>query len=312
MDFKLVCLGNCAAGPVAGRWASAQYFKVGRTGFLIDCAEGTQIALQEAGIGWSSIDYILISHLHGDHCYGLPGLLTSWALHQRQSQLTIIGPAGLEAWITHTLELSYATLTFEVTWQVSHPSEAPQRLADTAHWTLDSLPLKHRIPCHGFLLREQARPRNMLAAAIKEYDIPFSEMPAIKAGADFVTASGERIPNEQLTTAASPPRAFAYCSDTAYHEALIPLVKGVDLLYHEATFLHEHLEQAIYTGHTTSRQAAELAHAAQVGQLVIGHCSRRYTDLTPLLEEARSIFPATVVAQTGRVIRVDFGFAQPT
>jgi ribonuclease Z len=306
MDFKLCTLGTSAAGPVPGRWASGQVLQIGRRGFLLDCSEGIQVALQQNGLGWSSIDVILISHLHGDHIYGLPGLLTSWELNQRTAALTLIGPAGLEDFLRSVFQHSYTRISYPIEWIVVAPLASPELVYETPLLTVTTLPLKHRIPTVGYLIREKERPRTMRAAAIAAYEIPFSQIPGIKMGADFITATGTRIPNEDLTTDPPPVRAFAYCSDTAPNPPLIPLLKGVDLLFHEATFLHELAGQAEISGHSTARQAGEVAAAAQVGQLVIGHFSSRYGDLSVLLHEAQLVFPNTALAAEGRIFTVPY------
>lgn len=306
MDFNLTTLGTSAAGPVPGRWASGQYFKTPKTGFLIDAGEGTQIALQRNGIGWSAIDVILISHMHGDHIYGLPGLLTSWALNQRTTPLTIIGPANLQPFLEAAFKYSHTGLPFSVAYIPIDSSSPESMVFEDKHIRVTTIPLVHRVPTTGYHIAEKERPRSMRPELIVKYEIPFREIPGIKAGADFITASGQRISNTELTAAAPPARSFAYCSDTLPDPKIIPYIKGVDLLFHEATFLHELAEQAIISTHTTAKQAAEVAQAAEAKQLVIGHFSPRYGNLQPLLEEASAIFPNTELAKEGRVFSVAY------
>ena len=310
MDFKLTTLGTSAAGPIPGRWPSGQYLKTAKTGFLIDAGEGIQIALQRQGIGWGSVDVILISHLHGDHIYGLPGLLTSWALNQRTTPLQIIGPPNIEPYLNAVFKYSYTGLPFPVRYEVVDPQQTGALVFEDRYVSVRTLPLRHRIPTVGYLIREHDHPRTMRGEQIRTYEIPFTEIPAIKAGADFVRPDGEVIPNTTLTLDPPPARSFAYCSDTAPNPDLVPLIKEVDLLYHEATFLHELREQAEVSAHSTARQAAELARAAKVGQLIIGHFSPRYGDLQPLLDEAQTHFPATALAAEGKVFDLPYGGRQ--
>lgn len=306
MDFQFTTLGISAAHPTPWRWASAHFLQTPGHGFLIDCAEGTQIALAKNGIGWSSIDTILISHLHGDHCYGLPGVLTSWALLKRDRPLQLIGPAGLQEFLETIFRLSYTGLPYNIEYVVVDPQTAPAVVYEDKKLTITTLPLEHRVPTTGYLVREKERPRTMRKEAIQEHNIPYQQIPTIKAGADFTTEDGTVIPNTVLTAPAPPTRSFAYCSDTVYLTALISTLKGVDLLYHESTFLHEMAEHAKISGHSTARQAAQIAQAAGVGELVLGHFSPRYLDLGPLLAEARTVFSATELAQEGRVFDVPY------
>jgi ribonuclease Z len=306
VQFQLTTLGISAAGPVPGRWPSGQYLKTHRTGFLIDCGEGIQIALQRNRISWSSIDIILISHMHGDHIYGLPGLLTSWALNRRTKPLIIIGPAGLSPYLKHVFEYSYTGLPYEVTFVVADPATASELIFADKMLEVTTLPLLHRIPTVGYLVKEKPRPRTMSGAAIEKYAIPYAAIPAIKRGEDFVNEHGDIIPNNLLTFEAPASRSFAYCSDTRPNPTLLPYLQDVDLLFHEATFLQELAEQAELSGHSTARQAAEIAREAGVGQLILGHFSPRYDDLSILLDEAREVFPNSELAREGRHFRVAY------
>lgn len=307
MDFKLITLGTSAAGPIPGRWPSGQFLKTEKTGFLLDAGEGIQIALQRQGIGWSAVDVILISHMHGDHIYGLPGLLTSWALNQRTEPLLIIGPANLEPYLTTVFQCSHTGLPYPLSYKVVDFAQPGALVFEDASVTVRTLPLRHRVPTVGYVLREKPRPRTMRGDQIKAHHIPFTEIPAIKAGADYVRPDGRRILNAELTLEPPPSRSFAYCSDTAPTPDVLPLIEGVDLLFHEATFLHELQEQAAVSMHTTALQAAEIARSAQVGQLILGHFSPRYGNLEPLLQEAQSVFPNTALAVEGRCFELQYG-----
>lgn len=251
MDFNLTTLGTSAAGPVPGRWASGQFFKTPKTGFLIDAGEGTQIALQRNGIGWGAIDVILISHMHGDHIYGLPGLLTSWALNQRNTPLTIIGPANLQPFLESVFKYSHTGLPFSVDYQSIDAVQPGSLVFEDKHIQVTTVPLVHRVPTTGYHIAEKERPRTMRAELIAQYEIPYREIPSIKTGADFITGTGQCIPNSELTSPAPAARSFAYCSDTMPDPKIIPYIKGVDLLFHEATFLDELAEHAVISTHTS-------------------------------------------------------------
>lgn len=305
MIFTFTTLGTSAAGPIPGRWASAQHLRVGKKGLLFDCGEGTQIVLQKQGIGWSSVHAILISHLHGDHIYGLPGLLSFWELYKRNTPLTIVSPEGLEDMVKMIFK-GRVKLSYPVQWVTALPDATPQLVYEETMFQVTTLPLSHRIPAVGYCVRERPLPRTILAAAIQQYDIPVAAIRGIKAGQDYTTAAGIVIPNEKLTTDPPPARAFAYCSDTRPLPALVPLIQDIDLLYHEATFTHDLAQQAEISGHSTAKQAAEIAQAAHVKELVIGHFSPRYGSLSPLLDEARLIFPNTHLAEEGKAFLVPF------
>lgn len=310
MDFQLTTLGISAAGPIPSRWPSGQWLKAGGLGFLIDCGEGIQIALQKQGIGWSSIDVILISHLHGDHIYGLPGLLSSWGLNNRTSALTIIAPAGLktilDAIFSNDSSIENYSLGFPIHWVFTQTKTISEQLFENKNIQVHSLRLKHRVPTTGFLIKESKRPKTILPEAIQQYSIPYQKIRAIKWGEDFLTSEGKLISNHLLTKAAPLPRSFAYCSDTAINEELIPYLTGVDLLFHEATFLHDMVARAEMTGHSTAVQAAELAGKAEVGKLILGHFSPRYKSLTAFLKEAKPVFKNTFLAKEGRVFDVPY------
>lgn len=306
MEFSLTTFGTSAAGPIPGRWASAQYLRVGNRGCLIDCAEGTQIVLQQHGIGWSEIDIILISHLHGDHIFGLPGLLSFWALHRRSKALTIVAPLGLEEMLSLIFTHSRTVLPYPIHWVTAWPDATPQQVFASPRFEITTLPLAHRIPAVGYCVRELPPPRTILPEALQAYNIPTAAIRAIKAGGDYTAPDGSIVSNEVLTTDPPAPRAFAYCSDTAPLPDVVPLIYGIDLLYHEATFTQEHAANALATGHSTAQQAATIARDAHVKELVIGHFSHRYGSLLPLLDEARRTFPATHLAEEGRVFEVPY------
>lgn len=296
MRFELIVLGTSAALPVSGRYCSGQLLCLDTEYVLIDCGEGIQQQLQRVGEGLGKLRHILITHLHGDHYFGLPGLLTSMALSGRTQPLTIVSPPGLEQRISGLLEYDHYQPPFPLEFIERHCTQ-PTELLQLNSCSISGFPLRHRVPTNGYLIREHLRPRNMDKSAIDKYQLPYRAMPAIKAGADYQKPDGELIPNARMTLDPPAPRSFAYCSDTAYFEPLAEIVGAVDLLYHEATFLHAELDRAELTGHSTARQAAMIARSAKVGQLLIGHFSARYPDLLAFETEAKAIFPNTRLAK---------------
>ncbi|MEL6924681.1 MAG: ribonuclease Z [Bacteroidota bacterium] len=299
MQFNLTILGCNAALPANGRHPSAHALNIHEHCFLIDCGEGTQMRMNSFGIRKSRIHHIFISHLHGDHIFGLIGLLTSMSLGGRESSLEIFSPPGLRQIIQIQLDLGAGHLTYPLHFREINP-EAHQLIFENKELEVYSLPLLHRVPTAGYLFREKRAPLNIRPEKISEHNIPFTAIPDIKAGADYHTPSGKCISNEELTLPPRLTRSFAYCSDTAYHEGLVPLIKGVDLLYHEATFANDKKEHAPITMHSTAQQAASIASQAAVGQLILGHYSSRYKDVNVLLNEAKAVFENTVLGEEGR------------
>lgn len=286
-----------------GRHPSAQVLNVQEQLYLIDCGEGTQMRMDDFNIRKNKIEQIFITHLHGDHVYGLIGLLSSYGLMGRDKPIDVFAPYGLEDIILTNLKYTTSTLPYPLT---VHVLDTEQHTLIYENKTLEvfSIPLRHRVPTCGFLFREKPRLRNIIPEKITEYQIPFKQIPRIKEGADFVTAEGAVIPNAALTVPPVPPRSFAYCSDTLYYEAIIPYIKGVDLLYHETTYCHDKLEEAQVAMHTTAFQAATLAKLAGVGRLITGHYSARYADISPIIEEAQAVFANTIAGEEGRSYEV--------
>lgn len=252
-------------------------------------------------VKYGRIHHIFISHLHGDHVFGLYGLLSSLNLIGRESPLRIYAPAGFQQ-ILHTHLADFDIhLKFDIEF-VDLQGNDPVKIFEDKNVSVLSLPLKHRIPAFGFLFREKEKERNIIKEAISKYNIPLSDIHKIKKGAGFYTSAGKFIPNSEITRDPPEPRSFAYCSDTVYLRRMAEYVRGVDLLYHEATFASDREDLALKTGHSTSAQAAMVASDAGVNKLIIGHFSARYKNVLPLLEEARAIFPATIAAEEGLVI----------
>ena len=263
---------------------------------LIDCGEGTQIQLQKAGLGLGKCTTVLITHLHGDHYFGLPGLLSSLALSGRTAPLRVVSPLHLRPRINALFELDRYPMPYEVTFD-THEATGLSHLFDVNDLEIHAFPLQHRTPTNGYLIRERKRPPNIIKEQLKTHAIPWQEINGIKSGADFQRADGKIIPNAELLKPGLPSRSFAYCSDTVYFPELSAYVRGVDLLYHEATFLHDMLEDATKKGHSTAKQAAQIAAEAGAGQLVLGHFSSRYPDVTQHEVEARATFPRAYAAR---------------
>lgn len=271
---------------------------------LLDCGEGAQRQLSRYGLRTQRISHVFITHLHGDHYFGLPGLITSMALFGRVEPLTIVGPPALESIIQVLLTESDSVLPYELIF-LSTQTDFVETVVETDQFAVVSVPLKHRVPCTGFLIHEKGPERRLNVDACTQYRVPVEQFEAIKMGADYISPSQGVIANELLSTPAYKNRTYAYITDTIYDpDYLVPLIKEVDLLYHEATFLHDRVERAAETHHSTSLQAGQIAKMAQVGQLMIGHFSARYNDVEALLEEARGFFLNTVEAIEGQTFSV--------
>ncbi len=271
--------------------------------FLIDCGEGTQFRLRELHIKTNRIKDIFISHLHGDHFFGLIGLISTMHLMRRTEPLTIYGNEKLESLINLQLEASETNLYYPLKF-VAVDAEREQTLYDDGRLQVISLPLKHRIPTTGFLFRESEQPKHINKRIADQYGVPFVYYQALMDGKDYTTEDGEVIPNSILTRPSDTPRSYAYCSDTAYTEEIIESISGCDLLYHEATFKHELTAAAAEKMHSTNVQAARIAEKASVKRLMLGHFSARYENLEPLLHEAMAIFPNTIIAQEGITVDI--------
>jgi ribonuclease Z len=286
-----------------GRHPSAQVVNIHEHHYLIDCGEGTQMQMTRYGIKRNKINQIFISHLHGDHVYGLVGLLTSYNLMGRKEKLEIFSPPGLETVMHATLEMSTTEINYPLVFhELDYKNQ--RKIFETDFLKVYSFPLIHRIPTCGFFFQEKPFPLNIRPEKIGAYQIPFSVIPDIKGGEDFLTKDGTIVPNKELTYPPTPPRSYAYCSDTIYTKSILPYIKGVDLLYHEATFLHDLVDHTDLTKHSTARQAAMIAQEANVDRLMLGHFSSRYPDLQPLLQEAKEVFPDSLLAIEGLKIDI--------
>lgn len=298
--FEIHILGCGSALPTTRHNASSQIVKIGNKQFMIDCGEGTQLQLRRGHIHFSFINHIFISHLHGDHCFGLIGLFSTFGLLGRTAPLHIYADAMLEEIMKPQIDFYCKELKYPLFF---HGIDATRHevIYEDNTITVETLPLKHRMPCCGFLFREKPKRRHLLGDVANFYGIPAYMRQAIKDGADFTTQSGETVPNSRLTREADPSRSYAYCSDTLPCPANNGHLKDVDLLYHEATFADSEKERAKLTFHSTARQAAEIAREAGAKRLVIGHYSSRYDDEETLLQEAREVFGNTDCADEGKV-----------
>jgi ribonuclease Z len=303
MQFDVTILGSNGAIPAYDRSPSSQVINYNGNHFLVDCGEGTQFRMSKFGVKRGKLDHIFISHLHGDHFFGLIGLLTSFNLHWREHTLHIYGSPGLEEIINVHFKYSQTQLRFTISFHTVLDNKAAVIYEDNT-LSVETIILKHRIPTTGFLFREKVHLRKIIPEKIVEYNIPHDKIIDIKKGDDFVHTDGSRIPNQQLTLDPSAPRSYAYCSDTIYTDSFIKQIEGIDLLYHEATFAEEHAFRAPETFHSTAKQAAEVAKAAKVGKLLLGHFSARYENLQPLLSEAKTIFPESYLAIEGRTFEI--------
>ncbi|MFC2116837.1 ribonuclease Z [Bacteroidota bacterium] len=304
MSFAVTILGSSSALPTSERFPTAHLLNANERFFLIDCGEGTQMQLRRYRLRLGKIHHIFISHIHGDHTFGLFGLLSSFNLLGRKEPLHIYGPDLLEEMLLDHLKFFQNKLSYDLTFHKIQCRRSAL-IYDDKNMEVRSLPLIHRVPTCGFLFREKPRERNILKEKIKEYNIPLRQIVEIKKGTDLLLQDGTVIPNSELTLPAPRPRSYAYCSDTRPNEAILPLIEGVDILYHEATFLNDDAKLAHETFHTTSRQAAELAKRAGAGKLLMGHFSSRYKDFSEFESEAKTVFPNTVIVNDGDVFEVD-------
>jgi len=301
--MKLTILGSSSALPTSERHPSAHVINSHERLFLIDCGEGTQMQLRKNRIRFGKINHIFISHLHGDHIFGLYGLLSSFSLMGRKTPLHLYAPENYKAILLSHLNDFDIHLSFEIDF-IPLAGKDPVKILDDKYLTVSSFPLYHRVPAFGFLFKEKPADRNIIKECIAKFNIPTVRIPAIKKGEDFVTEEGLIIMNEDLTYPSPEPLSYAYCSDTRYFERLASFVRGVTLLYHEATFDKSLGELAEITGHSTTIDAARTALRAEAGRLIIGHFSSRYKDISFMVEEARTVFPETCAAIDGKSYEV--------
>ncbi len=302
--FELHILGCGSALPTTRHFATSQVVNVREKLFMIDCGEGAQMQLRRSRLKFSRLNRIFISHLHGDHCFGLMGLFSTFGLLSRTADLHVHSPKGLEALLAPQLDFFCKNLTYRILFH-EFPTEEPTVIYEDKSLYVNTIPLRHRIPCCGFLFEEKPASRHIIRDMVDFYQVPVYELNRLKNGEDFTTPDGTIVPNERLTRPPSPPRKYAYCSDTIYCPAIVEQIQGVDLLFHEATFADEARARAKETFHTTAAQSADIARRAGVKQLVIGHFSARYDDETVLLHEAEALFPHTTLARENLCISIN-------
>jgi ribonuclease Z len=266
--------------------------------YMIDCGEGAQLQFRRQKLTFSRLNHIFLSHLHGDHCFGLPGLISTLGLLGRSADLHVYAQPDAEKVFGPVLQYFCKELPYRVFFHAFDPKKNEPIFEDRT-LKVSTIPLKHRVPTAGFLFEEKPKSPHILRGMIDFYQVPIGQINNIKNGGDFVTPEGETIPNAVFTKPAAPPHKYAYCSDTAYYEKIIPIIEGVDLLYHEATFSREEIVRAKETYHSSAQQAALIAQAAHVKKLMIGHFSARILDENILLKEAQEIFPSTILANEG-------------
>lgn len=297
--FEVLILGNSSATPMYGRHPTSQVLNFNEQLFLIDCGEGTQMQLFRYGIKGSRISHIFISHLHGDHYLGLVGLLSSQHLVGRQGELHLYGPPALKEIIDLQFRHSDTRLRYPL---IFHPTNENRQevIFENTQLSVSSFPLRHRIACTGFRFDEKVRSASLKKEEVERLNIPVPYLRLLKKGIDYVADDGAVHRAKDLTYPPPSPRSYGYCSDTVMNEDYFEAINGVDLLYHEATFLHDRVERAKETFHTTSLEAAQIAQTVRAKKLLLGHFSARYKDLQPLLHESRAVFPHTELSEEGK------------
>ncbi len=302
--MKINILGCYAATPRSFTNPTAQVLEIQNNHFLIDCGEGTQVQLRRNKIKFSRIKHIFISHLHGDHFYGLIGLVSTFRLLNRDTELHIYGPRGIKEIITLQLKLASSWTSFPLIFH-ELTSKTSELIYENSKVSVTTIPLKHRIYTNGFLFREKPGDRKLLIDKAEEYNIDFTLFNSLKKGKDVISEDGKLIANHLVTADPLPPKSYAYCSDTVFDPDLVPIIEGVTALYHESTFLEDQAELAFPTKHSTAKQAATIAKEAGVEKLILGHYSTRYNDIEQFRIEASTIFSDIILADDGKEIIVE-------
>lgn len=302
MSLNLTILGCHSATPRVNAYPTSQYLEINNRYFLIDCGEGTQRQMRKYKVGFSKINHIFISHLHGDHFFGLIGLISTFGILNREKELHIYGPKGIKEITTLQLKLSKSYSKFDIIFHELTSKES-ELIFEDDKVTVKTIPLTHRVYTNGFLFTEKQKQKKLNLENVQQYpEIETCDFHNIKAGKDIVLENGEVIYNDELTLPAPPTKSFAFCSDTSYKPDIVSLIKNVDLLYHETTFLSDKEELAKKTQHSTAKQAALIAEHAQAKKLIIGHYSSRYTDINLFKSEAQEVFKNVVLATAGKKI----------
>lgn len=301
-DFKVNILGCGSATPSLRHMPSCQVVDHRDRLMMVDCGEGAQLAMRRMRLKYSRLNHIFISHLHGDHCLGLPGLLSTMALHATEGSVTVHTFAEGAELFSRMIDFFCRERTYELKFNIIRPERAV--IYEDKSLTVETFPLYHRVPCVGYIFREKPKLRHLNREMVDFYNVPIARRHAIKEGADFTLPDGTIVANHRLTTPAEPSLSYAYCSDTAYNPLVAEAVKGVDVIYHEATYAHDQEAKAQPRGHSTAAEAARIALDAGAKKLIIGHYSKSYNDETMHLADARSIFPQTIAANEGLTIDI--------
>ncbi|MDT0678217.1 ribonuclease Z [Autumnicola musiva] len=302
--MKLTILGCYAATPRSFTNPTSQVLEIKNHIFLIDCAEGTQVELRRNKIKFSKIQHIFISHLHGDHCFGLVGLISTFRLLNRETELHVYGPKGIKEIITLQLKLSNSWTNYALYFHELE-SKSPELIYEDDKVTVETIPLNHRIYTNGFLFKEKPGDRKLLIDKAVKYNIDVSLYKSLKKGKDVRSENGELISNAAVTANPPAPKSYAYCSDTVFSPGIIPQLKNTTVLYHESTFLEDKKDLAAPTKHSTAKQAATIAKEAGVGKLLLGHYSTRYSNINLFKEEATEVFSKTELSDDGKVFVFD-------
>lgn len=305
MQFEVTILGSGSAVPTTTRHPAAQLVRINNRCLLIDCGEGTQLKLRQHHLPIQQIEVICISHMHGDHWFGLPGLLATMQLLGRTRKLLIIGPEPLERVVRNALGESFGQVGFKTEYRITNAQLPLALVHETKNYTLQSVGLLHGLPTTGFIIRQQPRPANILKEKIEEYQLTIPQIRRAKSGQAIELPNGKVLQPADITRPAAHPKAYAYCSDTAFHPPLAAALRGVDVLFHEATFLEEFADRAVQTQHSTAAQAAEIAHKAGAGKLVLGHFSARTAQMGGYLRQAKAVFENVVIAEDGLKITLE-------
>jgi ribonuclease Z len=300
--MKVTILGNNSALPAYGRHPTAQVVSVYGEEILLDCGEGTQIQMQRFGLRWRNLHHIFISHLHGDHYFGLPGLINSMGLLGRTAPLHLYAPAPLEPIIDEILKVADTKLSYPFEF---HPlPQGSELLMENDLFSVTCFPVEHRIQCHGFLIERKTKGRKIIPEKCSEYAIPAAYYDKLKKGADYLRKDGVLIKNDLVTTDGPSVKKYAYCADTIFTDSFLPVIQGADTIYHECTYLERDVEKAAARYHSTAVQAAEIAKQANAKQLLLGHFSSKYKELEPFREEAESIFPNVLITIEGTAYEI--------
>lgn len=301
--MKVTILGNNSALPAFGRHPTAQVVTVYGEAMLIDCGEGTQIQMQRFGVKWRKLQHIFISHLHGDHYFGLPGLINSMSLLGRTLPLHLYAPAALEPILDQILKVADTALCYPFFFHPLAEGESAL-LVDNDACIVRSFPVEHRIACHGFTIERKTKGRKLLPEKCREYGIPSYFYDRLKRGEDYERSDGFVVKNEWVTDEGPSPKKYAYCADTLFTESFLDHIKGADTIYHECTYLEKDADRATARFHSTAKQAAQIAKLAGAKQLLLGHFSSKYKDLEPFREEAAAIFPNVLVTTEGAAYEI--------